>query len=290
MHDERKLFMSNLKYDLAVAYRIYPKVSSHPPPIFADNKLRLAGLCLDSFKASLGGLRVKMWVLLDNCPQDYEEMFLRLWSPEDLVLTRFPGVGDAATFHEQVRILMEQADAEMVYLAEDDYYYLPNQFPLAVNFLKQNSDVDFVSPYDHPDIYTTELHNLPRETRVAEGRSWSSCFSTTHTFLTRRATLHKCKCVFLASYGRVSPDLAKWMALTKRRVFNPIAFIRWAITCRFWAGSIFLAWYYCWRQILFGKKYTLWIPHPSIATHMAAGMEAPGIEWRKEFNQHLTKV
>jgi hypothetical protein len=95
--------------------------------------------------------------------------------------------------------------------------------------------------------------------------------------------------VFLAPYGRVSPDLAKWMALTKRRVFNPIAFARWAVTCRFWTGSILLAWYYCWRQILFGKKYTLWIPHPSIATHMVAGMEASGVDWKKEFDDRCRK-
>src|SRR5208282_1689556 len=108
--------MNECKYDLAVAYRICPKVSSHRPPIFADDKLKLARFCLDSFKASLGNLRVKMWVLLDDCPLAYEEMFSRIWSPEDLVLARFPGVGDAATFREQVRILMEQTDAEMVYL------------------------------------------------------------------------------------------------------------------------------------------------------------------------------
>jgi len=282
--------MNEFKHDLAVAYRIYPKVSSHPPPVFADDKLKLARLCLNSFKASLGNLRVKMWVLLDDCPPIYEEMFSRLWALDDLVWRRYPGVKDAATFREQVRILMEQTDSEMVYLAEDDYFYLPDQFPLAVNFLKHNPDAHFVSPYDHPDIYTTELHKLPRETRVVDGKNWNSCFSTTHTFLTRRDTLRECKWVFLAPYGRVSPDLAKWMALTKRRVFNPIAFARWAVTCRFWAGSIFLAWYYCWRQILFGKKYTLWVPHPSIANHMVAGMEAPGIDWQKEFDERLPKV
>ncbi|HTX20386.1 MAG TPA: hypothetical protein VMD27_00795 [Candidatus Aquilonibacter sp.] len=282
--------MSDFKYDLAVAYRIYPKVSSHPPPIFADDKLKLAELCLKSFKASLGNLKVKIWVLLDNCPPAYEEMFSRLWSYEDLVLLRYPGVGDAATFREQSRLLMEQTDAEIVYLAEDDYFYLPDQFPLAVNFLKQTPTADFVSPYDHPDIYTTELHNLPHETKMFLGKEWNSCISTTHTFLTTRATLIQSRSVFLASYGRISPDLAKWMALTKGCVFNPFRFISWLVSHRFWAASVFFAWYFCWRQILFGRKYSLWIPHPSIANHMAAGMEAPGIDWRKEFDQNSLKA
>ena len=277
--------MNEFKYDLAVAYRIYPKVSSHPPPVFTDDKYKLAKLCLESFKCSLGNLRIKLWVLLDNCPPIYEELFTRLWSPEDLVFKRFPGVGDAATFREQARILSEQTAAEIVYLAEDDYFYLPGQFAGAVNFLKQNADVDFVSPYDHPDIYSTELHHLPRVARTMDGKTWQSCMSTTHTFLTTRKTLHEARWVLLRRYGRVSPDLSRWMALTKRRVFNPVFFARSAVSCPFWAGSIYYAWRYCWKQILFGRRFNLWVPHPSIANHMAAGMEAPGIDWQTEFEQ-----
>ena len=114
--------------------------------------------------------------------------------------------------------------------------------------------------------------------------------STTHTFLTRRETLRKSEWVVLASYGRVSPDLSKWLALTKRRVFNPIFFARAVVTCPFWAASIFFAWRYCWRQILFGQKYTLWIPQPSIATHMVAGMEAPGVEWGELFEARVKQL
>lgn len=273
------------KYDLAVAYRIYPKVSSHPPPVFADDKLKLATLCLESFKRSLGNLRIKLWVLLDGCPPSYEELFTKLWPAVDLVFKRYPGVGDAKTFREQAMILAEQTDAEIVYLAEDDYFYLPGQFVKAVNFFRENAGVDFVSPYDHPDIYSTALHRVPRETKIAEGTTWQSCMSTTHTFLTTRTRLREARWVLLRHYGRVSPDLSRWMALTKRRVFNPLFFAHSVIRCPFWAGSIFHAWRYCWKQILFGRRFNLWIPRPSIATHMVAGMEARGIDWRKEFEK-----
>ena len=267
--------MDKHQYDLAVAYRICSKMSAHRPAIFSDDKFKLAELCLKSFKASLGGLRPKIWVLLDNCPPAYDAMFTKLWAAEDLVLKHYPGVGDGATFLEQYRILMEQTDAEIVYFAEDDYFYLPDQFELAVNFLRQNTAAHFVSPYDHPDLHTTELHAGPREVRTQGGKDWNSCRSTTHTFMTRRATLAECKWVFQASYGKISPDLVKWMALTKQPVFNPIKCLRWSVSHPFWAASIFYAWRYCWRQILFGHRYTLWIPHPSIATHMVAGLEAP---------------
>jgi hypothetical protein len=53
--------------DLAVAYRIYPRVSkSHA--FFSADKFRLSKMCLDSFRGALGGLRVKVWALLDGCP------------------------------------------------------------------------------------------------------------------------------------------------------------------------------------------------------------------------------
>jgi hypothetical protein len=283
--------MSQFSYDLAVAYRIYPKMSAARPPIFAGDKFKLAELCLKSFKDSLGGLRVKLWVLLNNCPPTYETLFTELWPSEDVVLLRYPGVPAGTTLHEQSRILMEQTDAKIVYFAEDDYFYLPGQFQLAVDFLKQNPAADFVSPYDHLDLHTTDLHNPSCETRAFGGKDWSSCISTTHTFLAKRAALIECQSflhrLFRAYKEQGIPDLAMWMALTKRRVFNPVKFIRWSASHRYWAGSIFLAWYFCWRQILFGRRYTLWIPHPSIATHMVAGLEAPGVDWQKEFQGRI---
>ena len=107
-----------------------------------------------------------MWVLLNNCPPAYEALFTQLWSSEDLVLVRFPGVAAGTTLHEQFRILVEQTDAEIVYFAEDDYFYLPGQFQQAVNFLKQNPDADFATPYDHPDLHSTDLHNHQRDKKV----------------------------------------------------------------------------------------------------------------------------
>jgi hypothetical protein len=71
----------------------------------------------------------------------------------------------------------------------------------------------------------------------------------------------ECREIFLASYGRISPDLSKWMALTKKRIFNPVKFFRWLVSHRFWAASMVISWYYCWRQILFGRRYMLF-GHP----------------------------
>jgi hypothetical protein len=218
-------------------------------------------------------------------------MFKRMWNPEDLVLVRYPGVAAGTTIYEASRILREQTDAEIVYFSDDDYVYLPGQFPQAVDFLKQNADADFVTLYDHPDLYSTDLHNITCEKRVFSGKNWSSCISTTHTFLAKRAALIETQRLFGGFFegfkNKVSPDLAMWMALTKKRVFNPIKFLRWSFTNRYWAFSVCLAWFYCWRQILFGRRYSLWTPVPSIANHMAAGYEAPGIDWPAEFQRQM---
>jgi hypothetical protein len=288
------MIMSQFSYDLAVAYRIYPRPSASRPPLFAEDKLKLAEFCLTSFKKSLGGLRVKLWVLLNDCPPDFEAIFTSRFAPEDLVLVRYPGVGPGITLQEQFRILLEQTDAEFVEFAEDDYFYLPGHLEMAVNFLKQNPDADFIAPYESSDFYTADLPHLTFATREFSGKKWSSCISATHSFMARRSSLLECRSLFERLFadrkGKTVPDLAMWMALTKKRIFNPVKFIWWSLSHRwFWAGSMVLSWYHCWRQILFGRRFTLWSPHPCLANHMVAGLEAPGVDWQKEFQKQTAE-
>jgi hypothetical protein len=95
------------KYDVAVAYRIYPKMAKPALGLpFSDDKERLSEVCLQSFRRSLGDLRAKIWVLLDDCPPHYEEMFRRVFAPEDLVLEPLPGIGNQGTFNRQIEILL----------------------------------------------------------------------------------------------------------------------------------------------------------------------------------------
>lgn len=283
--------MSQFGYDVAVAYRIYPKMSANRPPIYADDKLKLAELCLRSFKASVAGLRVKLFVLLNSCPPEYENLFTQVWPAEDLVLLRYQGLLPGATLHEQFRILSEQTDAPLVFFVEDDYFCLPGQFPLLVDFLRQHPDVDFASPYEHPDTHSTDLHDYARATRTFGGKRWLSVLSTTHTFLAKRSALLENAWIFQKFFrafrGHTSPDLGMWMALTKNRIYNPFKVLQWAIPHRHWAGSVFYAWFYCWRQILFGRRYTLWTPDPSIATHMVAHQLAAGVDWPAEFQRQI---
>jgi hypothetical protein len=278
----------NQKYDVAVAYRIYPRVSKSPA-IYPKDKLSLARLCLSSFRASLGSLRAKIFVLLDGCPPEFESLFTELFEIADLELIRYEGIGNRKTFSRQIDILLRQDFADAVYFAEDDYFYLPNQFGEMLEFLKSNPDVDFVSPYDHPDYYSLALHSGPQSARVNGSHTWRTAASTCLTFLTTKQTLAETSKVF-RTYSFRNPDVCLWLSLTKQAVFSP------GITSRCFSerismgGFIVVSWLYGWPQILAGQKRRLWAPKPAIATHMEDSFLAPGIDWRSHFEASLERT
>jgi hypothetical protein len=267
------------RYDVAVAYRIYPKVAKPAQSLpFGDDKLRQAEICLRSFRNSLGSLRVKLWAILDGCPEEYRALFERYFAPEDLVLVEVNGIGNRATYAKQLEILLSQRDAEYVYFAEDDYLYLAHQFPLMLNFLRDGQGVDFVAPYDHPDCYSLDLHREPKWVTVFEDHHWRTAASTCLTFLTRKSTLTKYERV-LWSYSSQNDDCPMWLSLTKRRVFNPLGMLRYFVRREYYRKILPKAWMICWRQILFGKAAKLWVPVPGIATHLSDGLLSPGFDW-----------
>jgi hypothetical protein len=267
-------------YDLAVAYRIYPgicKESSGLP--CGDDKYHLSELCLRSFKESLGPLRTRVWALLDGCPGEYVKLFQRYFDPEDLVIVPLDGVGNRATFGKQIDILLGQRDANVVYFAEDDYFYLPNQFPAMLDLLTAHKDVHFVSPYDHLDCYTLDLHRTRKCMRIHASHHWRTAASTCLTFLTRKDILRKYESAF-RSYSKRGDDCGLWLSLTKHRVLNPLALISFSIRRQSGWRSLLKAWFYGWRQILFGSKLNLWVPIPGMATHLSRNLLSPNVDWR----------
>jgi len=267
------------QYDLAIAYRVYPEVSKPAQSLpLGEDKYLLSEVCFRSFKNSLGTLRAKVWVLLDSCPPQYEGLFRRYLDPEDLVMVRLEKAGNRATFARQIDILLEQCDADVVYFAEDDYFYLPGQFREMLEFLITQDDVDFVSPHDHPDCYRLDLHRGPKWLRTHGSHHWRTAASTCLTFLARKEALAEHESVF-RSYVRGNDDCALWLSLTKHRVFNPIVLVRYVLQGLFYWKVLVKAWLYGWRQILFGRRLKLWAPVPGIATHLDAKALSPNVDW-----------
>jgi hypothetical protein len=221
-----------------------------------------------------------MFVLLDNCPPSYEDLFTRYFDEHDLELIRLNGVGNRATFDMQINILLDQNFSEIVYFAEDDYLYLPNQFESMVKFLQEAEQVDFVSPYDHLDYYTLDFHNQKNSIKFFDEKHWRTATTTCLTFLTTKTKLGKTQNVF-QSYANGNRDSCLWLSLTKHTLFNPLVILQYyrKRTSSQFFGIIQLAWQFCWRQILFGKRWNLWVPIPSIATHMERDHLAPTFTW-----------
>lgn len=271
--------------DLAIAYRIYPKVADGAIGLpFSEDKFRLSEVGLRSLKDALGSLRVKLWVLLDGCPTEYEDLFRKYFDKTDLELIALPGVGNQATFAKQIEILLHQQESEIVYFAEDDYFYLPGQFRGMMDFLLAHENVHFVSPYDHLDYYTMALHHSPEFSMTFGDRQWRTVASTCLTFLTRRKTLAETESVF-RGYKRRSLDCSLWLSLTKERVFNPFFFVAHLFRHSLFSKVILKSWLYFWPQILFGRKWRLWVPVPAVATHLDANALAPNVDWRALMEQ-----
>jgi hypothetical protein len=68
--------------------------------------------------------------------------------------------------------------------------------------------------------------------------------------------------------------------LTKERVFNPFFFASHLFRNPFFCKIVLKSWLYFWRQILFGKKWRLWVPIPAVATHLDANALSPNVDWR----------
>jgi hypothetical protein len=268
------------KFDLAVCCRIYPGVSRGPIFGFKD-KLALTRLNLETFKEGTGDLKIKLWVLLENCPPAYAELVKSIFPGTPVELIPLGGEGNGPTFIRQVEILSTQTAADLVYFAEDDYLYLPRSLERTVNFMRRHPEADFVTPYDHADFHSKYVHRFHGAEFFEDDCRWRTVASTCLTFMARREAVAESTAA-LKTYNK-NPDLAIWMALTKKRVCNPWSWVRSLGDGLYFPASHALAWRYAWRQILFGKRRTLWAPEPALITHMESSGLAPGVDWKSIF-------
>jgi hypothetical protein len=272
------------KYDFAIAYRVYPKMGRDGLPVFGGNKFLLTRVAFRSFVRSLRKFKVKLWILLDSCPPEYEAFFRATWPGEDLQVISFQNKGNGGTFQEQMSILTGQTDVEICYVAEDDYFFLPDCFESIHNLFRTHPEVEYVTPYDHLEYYVSAHQEASHEV-LADPRLpvWRTVPSTTCSFFARRSVmrdnLHAFRSYgkpFLFNYGT---DGTMWLAITKHRMFNPWRFICWLKTARYVAWSWFTAWTLCGRDILGRPRRKLWAPIPSLALHLVRSYPPPGIDW-----------
>lgn len=266
--------------DLAVAYRIYPGISK-VPAFFSTDKLKLSEMCLSSFRRALGGLRVKIWAILDGCPPEYEALFRRVFDCNELEIVQTNRIGNLATFSLQVDLLTKHSEAEYVYFAEDDYFYFPDALEKAVAFMRENQDIDFVTLYDHPDSYYTSSHFERHLVKPYGDRYWRTASSTCLTFLTSRKNLIRTRST-LKTYSRGNHDCSVWLSLTQKlSLANPRIHFCSPFRVSLWVKT----WFWGFKRILFARRLLLWVPLPTLATHMESRCLSPLVDWQSEFER-----
>lgn len=159
-------------------------------------------------------------------------------------------------------------------LPKTTYLYRPGTLPCLLAFAEEHRDAHFLAPYDYPDYYQMPLHRGCLQMRYAAGYHWRSAGTTCLTFLTRRSILRRSQTLW-RTYAKGNFDASMWMALTKHGVFHPLRNVRSSTE----AAIMAKAWLWGWRRILFGKRWTLWVPIPSMATHLERTTLAPGVDW-----------
>ena len=271
-----------MPYDLVIAYRIYPRISK-VPPAYPHDKFKLSKLCLESLATALVGLKVKMYVLLDGCPAEYAQLFRTTCPAIDLELLELPTIGNKQTFKKQIEILSEQNDAEVVYFAEDDYFYIK---PLKnmVDFVRRGK-ANFVTPYEHPVCYTTK-HVIDNHLSLFEGQRYATVQHACLTFMTSKKTLlanQKFLRIFSDWFGS---DFVVWGCITLGSRF--FLYLRLLVHPRNYTleslkvyGSM---WYFAWYRFIINRKFKLYMPINTFATHMEQNFLSPGVDWSTVFN------
>ena len=274
------------KYDLAIAYRIYPKISKIQA-IHPDNKYELSRVCLESFYNSVKNVKAYIYIILDGCPLEYQKLFEETLIGIDYEFIEKGGIGNAQTFNLQMDLLLNQDKSDVIYFAEDDYFYLENAFTELIKAIK-HPDVDFVTPYDHPDTYRTDFHNYKKKYIKIEGYKWGIMSSTTMTFMTTKRVLKETKNIFY-TYTVRNYDASLWLSLTKLNAFN-VALMTKLLFTNFQFFKYFLKLYYfSFGQTIFGKKRILVQAVPALATHMETAFLSRDIDWYNEFKKYETQ-
>jgi hypothetical protein len=265
------------RFDVAVAWRIYPGVSK-TPLIHADDKLAMITTNLKSFQQSARDLKVRYYFILDGCPNSYVRTIEEILAGEAVDIIRTDRIGNKPTFLKQIEILLAQDEADVVYFAEDDYLYKPFEFAKLHALISTDPDVDFVTCYCHNDMFTHPIHQHPRQVKYAVGHLWIGHSSTCLTFMTTKSVLAETAGVF-RTYRAGNHDCAMWLTLTRTHLLNPRALFRLR---RHYESRTILerAWKHGWRYLLTMRRYSLWAAYPGIGTHLESACVSPETDWR----------
>ncbi len=267
-------------HKLTIVHRICPALSK--TAIGYESKFDLVRDSLLSIAASLKewGGETRFVAILDGCPEEYEDLLRNVFglsSNVTLEIVHTPSIGNFKTFEKQLEIAHND-NAEYLYISEDDYIYAENAFSAMIDFVKR-SDVDFVTPIDHPDRYNNpSVYKMDGSENVSLKVSsychWRTAKTSCCTFLTTRKIFRETE-KLLHKYVTSQGDGVMWLGITKYRLYNPfdllwrmIVFIL-RLNTSYDAVLPLCTWKHVNYRLLTTRRYSLWQPIPSLAAHMA---------------------
>ena len=262
-----------MKYTLAIAHRVCPalaKTASH-----FTGKFEMVKATTASLANAIAGIRTKLVVILDGCPDEYARLFDATFSKMpgvDYERIATPGIGNFATYARQMDILCG-ADAKYLYFSEDDYIYKKEAFLAMMDFLEQ-PEVDFVTPLDHPDFYQPDLERTSSgRIRISNFCHWREIGSTCCTFMLKSETYRRAE-KSLGYYAEGGSDYIMGMLLTKKGVYSPktvfggIGKYLFAHKRNWMLLIPALAWARLGLRLVLAPRFRLWSPIPSLAVHL----------------------
>ena len=266
-----------IKYELTIAHRVCPALAKSAVG-YAD-KLDMVRASLLSMSEALKGIKHHILFIVDGCPDSYVSVIRGIF-PEGEILS-VDSIGNQATYGMQVDLLSRVNDSEFVYFSEDDYIYEPRAFVAMMEWLRSTGD-SFATALDHPDRYAADRKVFPVEVRVSEHCHWREAWSTCLTFMTRPEVLRR-EINVMRFFSRFRDEATQWEMLTKFHRFNLrlIAFCVWRMVMRRPLGNEMYAltgWKHNPMKMLFGHRYRLWSPLPTLAVHLCSGSLPPHSE------------
>lgn len=199
-----------------------------------------------------------------------------------------PGVGNAGSYRHVLRLVHERewADDDLVYVAEDDYLYLPDALPRVVSAAARIHRAAFFTPYDHPDYYNHpsavrfDRHHR-RDRWDVDGIEWRAVRSTTMTFGARVGALRRATWFHvLGSRGNYPHDFDIWSAsqtwLYRGRIARSLAYRR----ARTPVAGPSLSLGDGVRALFADPRRTLLVaPRAPLAAHMETDLMPAGVDW-----------
>ena len=276
-----------MKYDLAIVHRVCPALAKTAYKY--TDKFAMVRDTTASLADALRGIKTKLVVILDGCDEEYERLFDDAFAGGkvdgvDYERVATLKIGNHATYRKQLEILADfTAQADNLYLSEDDYIYERDAFRKMMAFL-QVPRVDFVSPLDHPDFYMREAAGYKTKSCEVDGQGWKTTGSTCCTFMFKGKDFQRVAKP-LSWYADGGSDFEMWTLITKDAVFSPWLMIGGVFKYLF--GKAENRWMFaipaiCWAKfkwrLLVSPRFTLWSPVPTLAVHLCVPSLPPGYE------------